>query len=156
MLVPCRTPGDPACPTVTQVGKANMDSEPLAWEALVASLANELPQPVRQETALDGGTVFVGGDPGEVVVRVTDAVLTVSEFAVEWVGPRTPATRPVEIGRVRWDWLPGVESMRVLLALIEAARQSRRSKYRRCPVCEQMRPPEWMTHEDVCQSCANR
>ena len=131
-----------------------MDSEPLEWEALLASLANELPQPVTQETALDGATVFVGGDPGEVVVRLTDAVLTVSEFAVEWMGPRTPVTRPVEIGRLRWDWLPGVETMRVLLALIEAARQSRRSKYRRCRICDQAKPPERLDRDDVCQDCA--
>ena len=105
-----------------------MDSEPLAWEALVASLVHELPQPVKQETALDGATVFVGGDPGEVVVRLTDDVLTVSEFAVEWQGPRTLVARPIELGRFYWAWLPGVETMRVLLVLIEAARQSRRAK----------------------------
>jgi hypothetical protein len=126
----------------------------LAWEALVASLAHELPQPVKQETALDGATVFVGGDPGEVVVRLTDAVLTVSEFAVEWPGPHTPVTRPIELGRVHWPWLPGVEAMRVLLVLIEAARQSRLSKYRRCGMCEQVRPPEWMYDGEVCQTCA--
>ena len=130
-----------------------MDSEPLAWEALVTSLVHELPQPVKHETALDGATVFVGGDPGEVVVRLTDDVLTVSEFAVEWQGPRTPVTRPIELGRLHWPWLPGVEAMRVLLVLIEAARQSRRSKYRPCLICEQARPPEMMTDEDVCQTC---
>jgi hypothetical protein len=131
-----------------------VEPEPLAWEALIASLVHELPQPVKQETALDGATLFVGGDPGEVVVRLTDAVLTVSEFAVEWPGPGTPATRPVELGRIHWQWLPGVEAMRVLLALIEAARQSRLLKYRRCSVCEQVKPPEWMHDGEVCQNCA--
>jgi hypothetical protein len=131
-----------------------MESEPLAWHALVASLAHELPQPVTHETALDGATLFVGGDPGEVVVRLTDDVLTVSEFAVEWQGPHTPVTRPVELGRVHWAWLPGVEAMSVLNALIEAARRSRRAKYRRCGACEQVKPPEWMHDEDVCQDCA--
>ena len=131
-----------------------MESEPLAWEALVASLVHELPQPVKQETALDGATVFVGGDPGEVVVRLTDAVLTVSEFAVEWQGPHTPVTRPIELGRVHWQWLPGVDTMRVLLALVDGARHSRRSKYQQCRVCEQVRPPEWMNDEAVCAKCA--
>jgi hypothetical protein len=102
----------------------DVESEPLAWEALVASLVHELPQPVKHETALDGATVFVGGDPGEVVVRLTDAVLTVSEFAVEWQGPHTPVTRPIELGRVHWQWLPGVDTMRVLLALGTSPTQS--------------------------------
>lgn len=131
-----------------------MDSEPLAWEALVASLTHELPQPVKQETALDGATLFVGGDPGEVVVRLTDDVLTVSEFAVEWQGPSMPVTRPIELGRFHWAWLPGVEAMRVLLALIEAARQSRRLKYRLCRICERAKPPEAMHDSEVCQTCA--
>jgi hypothetical protein len=121
---------------------------------LIASLVHELPQPVKQETALDGATLFVGGDPGEVVVRLTDDVLTVSEFAVDWQGPSTPITRPIELGRFHWPWLPGVEAMRVLLALIEAARQSRRSKYRLCRVCEHARPPEQMQDAEVCQGCA--
>lgn len=131
-----------------------MEPEPLAWEALVASLIHELPQPVKNETALDGAMVFVGGDPGEVVVRLTDDVLTVSEFAVEWPGPGTPATRPIELGRMLWQWMPEVEAMRVLLALIEAARASRRSKYRQCRMCEQVKPPESMTDDDICRTCA--
>ena len=131
-----------------------MEPEPLAWEALVASLVHGLPQPVKHEAALDGATVFVGGDPGEVVVRLTADELTVSEFAVEWQGPNTPVTRPIELGHVHWALLPGVEVMRVLNALIEATRHSRRSKYRQCPMCEQVRPPESMNEEDVCDSCA--
>ena len=133
-----------------------MDSEPLAWEALVASLVHELPQPVTQETTLDGAMVFMGGDPGEVVVRLTDAVLTVSEFAVEWAGPATAVTQPIEIGCLRWSWLPGIEAMRVLHALIDAARQSRLSKYVRCIACEQMRPPEGMSETGICQACSER
>ena len=131
-----------------------MDSEPLAWEALVASLVHELPQPVKQETTLDGAMVFVGGDPGEVIVRLTDAVLTVSEFAVEWLGPNAPITQPIELGSVRWPWLPGVEAMRVLHALIDATRQSRLSRYRRCNACDQLKPPESMSDTGVCQACA--
>lgn len=133
-----------------------MESEPLQWETLVASLVHELPQPVKRETALDGATVFVGGDPGEVVVRLTDSSLTVSEFAVGWDGPQTPVTQPVELGRLQWQWLPGVEAMHVLRALIDAARHSRRSKYRQCRMCEQVNPPEWMDDEEVCHSCAER
>jgi hypothetical protein len=130
-----------------------VESEALAWEALVASLVHELPQPVKQETSLDGAMVFVGGDPGEVVVRLTDDVLTVSEFAVEWQGPHTPVTRPIDLGRLHWSWLPSIETMRVLLALLEAARHSRRAKYRQCHVCEQLNPPEAMTDEGICQTC---
>jgi hypothetical protein len=134
---------------------AQVTSEPLAWEALIASLMHELPQPVQHETALDGAILFIGGDPGEVVVRLTDDVLTVSEFAVDWQGPSTGVTRPIELGRFHWPWLPSVEAMRVLVTLIEAAHQSRRSKYRLCRVCERVKPPEVMKNDDFCQACAD-
>jgi hypothetical protein len=126
----------------------------LEWEELVVSLTHELPQPVSQETGLDGTTVLVGGDPGEVMVRLTPSCVVVSEFAVRWRGPHEAITSPISFGTVRWRRLDGVPALTILRTLISAARDSRRAKYRACRVCEATRPPEWMREDDVCDRCA--
>jgi hypothetical protein len=133
-----------------------MESEPLEWEELVASLTHELPQPVRGELAPDGATVYIGGEPPEVVVRLPEASLSVSEFAVDWRGPHESVVRPVKLGAIRWRRLPGVEAVRLMDSLIRAARDRRRSAYRPCHVCEQPTPPELMQDDDTCQSCGDR
>ncbi len=126
----------------------------LEWEELVVSMVHELPQPVSQETALDGRTVLVGGDPGEVVVQLTQSVASVAEFAVEWQGPNDPVTRPIPFGRIHWRRFESVDTLAILRALIAACRGSRRAKYRVCRLCEKVKPPEAMHDEDVCQACA--
>jgi hypothetical protein len=126
----------------------------LEWEELLVSLTHELPQPVAQETGLDGVTVLVGGDPGEVVVHVTRSSVTVSEFAIEGDGPHHPVTRTILFGRIQWRRLDGVRALEILRALIFEARQSRHGKYRTCRYCEAVKPPESMHDEDVCQACA--
>ena len=83
-------------------------------------------------------------------------MLTVLEYAVEWEGPHHPVTRPITLGTVNWKQLPGVDTIRVLEALINAARESRRSKYRPCRICEETKPPEGMHDEEVCQRCAEQ
>jgi hypothetical protein len=132
------------------------DVAALEWEELLVSLTHELPQPVSEETGLDGTTVLVGGDPGEVVVRLTRSSVAVSEFAVRWRGPLDAIARPVPVGTVRWRRLDGVRALTVLRALISAARDSRRAKYRTCRVCEATKPPEWMRDDEVCATCAEK
>jgi hypothetical protein len=128
----------------------------LEWEELLVSLTHALPQPVEEETALDGSTVLVGGDPGEVVVRVTASSVTVFEFAVRWEGPRSPVTRPIAFGRIRWRRFDSVRALQVLTALILEARESRRAKYVACLSCERLTAPEQMYDGDLCQACARR
>jgi len=128
----------------------------LEWEALVASVVHELPQPVEQEAARDGSLVIVGGEPGEVVVRLTRSTATVSEYAVEWVGPNDPVVRPVTFGTVHWRRMPEVDAILALRTLIRAARDSRRSKYTQCRNCDRMTPPESMHDDEVCQDCARQ
>ena len=131
-----------------------MESQPLEWEQLLVSLRHGLPQPVREDVALDGSTMMIGGDPPEVIVRVTGSSLTVSEFAVEWPGPHDVVPSPVELGTLIWPLLPGVQAMRIVAALIAAARDLRRSTYTECRLCERSLPPEAMRDGEVCLRCA--
>jgi hypothetical protein len=126
----------------------------LEWEELLVSMSHELPQPVKQEPGLDGAVILVGGDPADVVVRLTRSSAVVSEFAVDWEGPHEPVTRPIRFGSLRWRQLDSAQALLVLNTLILAARESRRAKYRTCRFCESVKPPEWMHADDVCQACA--
>jgi len=128
----------------------------LEWESLLTSIVHELPQPVEQEAVRDGSVVLVGGDPGEVVVRLTRSIATVSEYAVEWHGPHDPTVRPVTFGTVHWRRMPEVHAILAIQTLIRAARESRRSRYRTCRYCEIAVPPESLHDEDTCQACAQR
>ena len=126
----------------------------LEWEGLLTSVAHALPQPVEQETARDGSVVLVGGDPGEVVVRLTRSAASVSEYAVEWQGPHDPAVRPITFGVLRWRRMSEVDALAALQTLVRAARESRRSKFRTCGYCERSTPPEALHDDQVCQECA--
>jgi hypothetical protein len=133
-----------------------VQSEPLGWEELLASVKAAVPQPVREETAPDGSLFMTGGEPGEVVVRLTDSSVTVWEFAIEWQGPHTTVAKPIRFGSVQWKHMPAGRAMTLLSGFIGAARESRRSKYLQCRLCEETKPPEWMHEEDVCQGCAEK
>ncbi len=131
-----------------------MESRPLEWEELLVSVGHELPQPVREETVSDGSTIMVGGDPAEVVVRLTGSSLTVSEYSVEGPGPLDAVPAPVKLGTLHWPRLPGVLALRVIAVLVAAARDLRRSTYVTCIVCERLQPPEAMHDDETCRSCA--
>jgi hypothetical protein len=126
----------------------------LEWESLVASVMHELPQPVEQDHVRDGSLVLVGGHPGEVVARLTRQRAIVSEYAVEWNGPHDAVVRPIAFGVVHWRRMPEVHAILALQTLIRAARDSRRSKYRRCAGCDLLMPPEALSEDDMCQECA--
>jgi hypothetical protein len=128
----------------------------LEWEALLTSVAHELPQPVEQETTRDGSVVLVGGDPGEVIVRLTRSAASVSEYAVEWRGPGDLVVRPVGFGTIRWRRMPEIHALAALQTLVRAARESRRAKYQMCGYCEKMTPPEALHDDQVCQACARK
>ena len=59
------------------------------YEQLIAYLNSNLPAPVEQAESEAGVRQFLGGDPVEVVARLTDTSVTVSEFAGVWESPFT-------------------------------------------------------------------
>ncbi len=67
-----------------------MSEDRLDREALLEEINRCLPDPVRKETQLDGDVVLVGGDPGEVIVRISSNKVSIAVYSVRWEGPRTP------------------------------------------------------------------
>jgi len=132
------------------------DFEQIERYELYREIRAYLPVPVREESQLDGAEVFVGGDPGEVVVRVRKNRVSVSIYAVEWEGPHTPVTRSKGIGKLNWKRLPAPRLLMALRILIESAREIRRSRYGKCELCGKSNPPEWMHDGKTCQLCAER
>jgi hypothetical protein len=132
------------------------DRQPMDREFLLRELRELLAAPVREETQLDGSVVMVGGDPGEVIVRVGAAKVSVAVFSIRWEGPHTPVVRPIHFATLSWRRLPASTLMMTLHGLIRAAREVRTAKYRRCERCGEMNPPEWMHDEKTCQSCAEQ
>lgn len=126
----------------------------LQWEALLTSVRHELPQPVLEEAGRDGSVLLLGGDPPEVVVRLTRSTARVSEYEVEWDGPHDPVARPILFGSVQWRRMPETYCLAALNTLIRAARDSRRSKYVVCASCERATAPEQMLEDGLCPECA--
>lgn len=132
-----------------EAGMENLDE----WLAFVST---HLPDPVAREESGDGTVCFTGGDPGEVVVTVSPTTIGVFEYAITWNGPETAVAEPRLIGQVKWRRARNNETIRAVAALIAAARESRRAKYRQCERCDAVLPPEWMHDDDVCRTCAGQ
>jgi hypothetical protein len=126
------------------------------FEEWLAFVTARLTQPVSQDTAPDGSIYLTGGEPAEVIVRLTRSTVTVWEYAVTWDTPQSSTVTPVRAGSVAWRNIPYAGAVAAVRALIDAARESRLSKFSVCSHCEQRRPPELMHDDDVCQSCARR
>jgi hypothetical protein len=127
---------------------------PQQLEEWLAFIAAHLSAPVELQEASDGSTYFTGGDPAEVIVQLTRSRITVWEYAATWEGPHTPVVRPIRVGSVVWPRLSAPHSISAVHALIEGARQSRRSKFGTCRYCDRSHPPEFMHDDEVCQGCA--
>jgi hypothetical protein len=125
-------------------------------EEWLAFITTHLTQPVSQDTAPDGSTYFIGGEPGEVIVRLTRSTVTVWEYAVSLEMPHAPAVQPLRVGSVVWRRIPNASAISAVHSLIEAARVSRLSKFSVCSQCDRRTPPESMHDDDVCESCARR
>ena len=54
---------------------------PERYEQLIAFLESNLPAPVDRQETSDGSVQFVGGEPAEVVVSLTEISVLVSEFS---------------------------------------------------------------------------
>jgi len=130
--------------------------EPIDRDYLLQELQELLPDPVREEIQLDGDVVLVGGDPGEVIVRIRGSKVSIAVYSVRWEGPHTPVTRPKQLATLNWKRLPASRTMMTLHTLVESAVEIRRAKYRKCEKCGEMKPPEWMHGEGICRSCAEK
>jgi hypothetical protein len=123
------------------------------YEQLLAYLESQLPKPVDRRDD-DGSVRFLAGEPPEVLVTLTEAIVVVAEFAGEWEEPGQFRLSPRRIGVLHWPHLPENELLNALAALIKGARAARRSCYQLCEHCGRDTPPEWMHDEGVCQKCA--
>jgi hypothetical protein len=132
------------------------DLAPHNEDSLLREIRELLPAPVREQTQLDGSLVCIGGDPGEVVVRIRGSKVAVAVFGVLWKGPHTPVVRPESIGSLNWRRLPASGMWMGLHNLINLARELRLAKYGKCERCGETKPPEWMHDNKTCQSCAER
>ncbi len=98
----------------------------------------------------------MGGNPGEVVVQLNNQSIIVSVFAVAWETPYTPVMFPEEYAILNWHEFSADRLKLRLDELIDSARQRRLSRYRTCEQCGEMKPPEHMHSDEVCQSCTEK
>jgi len=126
------------------------------FEQIIAFLGSQLPKPIDQQDADDGSIMFMAGDPIEVVVRLTESNVVVSEFDGTWETSFHFAVKPRRVGVLKWRRLPESELMNALAALIKGARLARLSRYRLCVYCGQSTATELLQGEDICESCAER
>lgn len=113
-------------------------------------------KPLREEASPDGTTQLIAGDPGEVVVTVSKERVSVFEYAIEWQGPGTPVERHAPLGDIRLAGLSGTDLKRLLSALVKVTRRRRRQRFRKCKLCNERNPPEWMHSRAICQGCASQ
>lgn len=130
--------------------------EPIEKEYLLKSIEDMLPDPVAHENQLDGDVVMVGGDPGEVIVRISGNKVSVALYTVRWETPYTPVVRPKPLAALNWRSLPGSTTMTTLHELVSAAVQMRRADFQKCSRCGETKPSESMHEDQVCQACAQR
>ena len=123
------------------------------FEQLIAFLTSHLPEPVEQQPDDQGGIIFTGGSPGEVVAHLTESSVVICEYRMRWENMLTPTVAPRRVGVVKWRRLPETELMDAVASLIKGAREMRLAQYRLCQSCETVNPPEWM-RDDLCQECA--
>lgn len=133
-----------------------LNLEPIDRDVLLRELRELLGVSIREETQLDGAIVMVGGDTGEVIVRVGGSRVSIALFRVCWDGPHTPVVRPIHFATLNWRRLPASTLMMTLHRLINAAREVRTMTYRRCDRCGKTKAPEWMHDQKTCQSCAEQ
>src|ERR1700681_3463511 len=114
------------------------------YEQLLAFLGSQLPVPVHQHAEDDGDVRFVGGDPAEVVVVLTESSVVVSEFAGVWQTPFRFAEKPKPIGLLKWRRIPESALWTALSALIKGAREARLSRFQVCRYCDRNTAREYL------------
>jgi hypothetical protein len=127
---------------------------PERYEQLIAFLDSHLTGE-RHELA-DGTLQFIGGDPPEVVVLLTETSVMVFEYAVVWNTQHTLTPKPRRVGLLKWRRLPETELFNALGILIKGAREARLAAFRACQECGRMTAPEWMDDDQVCHTCSDQ
>lgn len=126
------------------------------YEQLIAYLTAQLPTPVEQQTSDDGSLRFTGGDPPEVIARLTETSVIVAEFAGVWEAPFKFTAKPRRVGALKWRRLSENALLAALAALIKGAREARLASFQTCQYCGQRTAPEWLHDTGVCQACSDR
>lgn len=126
------------------------------YEQLIAYLNSNLPAPVEEMQSEAGVRQFLGGHPVQVVARLTDTSVTVSEFAGTWESPLQFRAKPRRVGVLSWRRLPENALLTALAALIKGAREQRLASFQPCESCGQRTAPEYLYLTGVCQACADR
>jgi hypothetical protein len=121
------------------------------WRVHVERL---LPKPVVWRNTRASVVWLTGGDPEEVVVRLSRSALTVYEFAAERTTGDRVTVSPIRVGVVSWASLPVERALTLTGVLIRRARELRRARYRTCRRCNQETPPELMHRDEICRECA--
>ena len=101
--------------------------EPIDHDVLLREFRGLLGASIREETQLDGIIVMVGGDPGEVFVRIGRSKVSIALFRLSWDGPHTPVVRPIHFATLNWRRLPASTLKMTLHSLIIAVREVRTS-----------------------------
>ncbi len=111
------------------------------WDQLARCM---LPKPVTHQDGL-----IIGGEPGEVVVRISANEIAVAAYAAVW-DSQEPRLAPKA-----WKSFPmTAKPERVARAIIKA-RARRLGTYQWCPECGTVQPPVWMS-DGMCQGCAEK
>jgi hypothetical protein len=127
---------------------------PERYEQLIAFLDSHLGTACERQETADGSIEFVGGDPPDVVVLLTDMTVIVSSYGAVWTTPYALTPKPRRVGILKWRRLPETAMFNALAALIKGAREARQAQFRACARCARTTAPEWMHDDTTCVSCA--
>lgn len=119
-------------------------SDPDRWQEIVRTM---LPSPVW----LDATGALVGGEPGEVVVRIYAEHIEVLRYGIRW-DSQSPVSDHVRVALYRL----GRAGFAQVARAIARARAARVRTYRWCAWCREVQPPEWMHRDSTCQGCAQQ
>lgn len=128
--------------------------DPVDRPQLLDILREMLPSPVKEETLPEETTRLIAGDPGDVVVDVSDREVIVAEYAVTMESDTARILKPLHLGSLNWTELPAWTTRRILGELTAAATAGRREKFRECIRCHHEFPPEAMANQGICKACA--
>jgi hypothetical protein len=70
--------------------------------------------------------VLVGGDPADVIVRISGSNVSIAVYSVRWEGPHMPVINPKQLTTLNWKRLPATTVMTTLHGLVIAAIEIRR------------------------------
>ena len=127
---------------------------PERYQQLIAFLDSHVTGE-RHELA-DGTLQFIGGDPPEVVVLLTETSAMVFEYAAVWNTQHTLTPKPRRVGLLKWRRLQETALFNALGVLIKGAREARLAAFRACQECGRMTAPEWMDDDQVCRTCSDQ